>query len=187
MLFSPPNSVNFSNPECALINYINLCQLNHTRFLFIKILFRSMQHVGRGSLHRGHNVTFKIEEMAMKLMDGPSVKEMDRQTETERQRLRKYQKWKCHLNRSNLITQFNTCPTHLKFFFFHFSGISTFWQFVRLTISQTPPLSISVTLGMSIHCIDTSSMRLNTYFLEEILSLKSPKSDRRKTWTDPYF
>ena len=27
--------------------------------------------------HNELNVTFKIEEMAMKLMDGPSVKEMD--------------------------------------------------------------------------------------------------------------
>ena len=40
--------------------------------------------------------------------------------------------------------------------FIHFSGISMFWHFFRLFISKTPPLSISVTLGLSIHFIDTS-------------------------------
>ena len=37
-------------------------------------------------------------------------------------------------------------------------AVPFFWHFFRVSISSTPSLSISVTLGLSIHFIDTSSM-----------------------------
>ena len=70
---------------------------------------------------------------------------------------KKCQKMEMPLKWKNVLTHSSNCAIFFRIcypFQWHFH---IFWYFVCLSILQTPPLSISLTLGLSIHFIDTSS------------------------------
>ena len=95
----------------------------------------------------------------MKSMDRPSVTEMDRGGVDEMDRQPKCKKMEMPLKWIKCYKIFflvQECVITMDLF----QWISIFFALFRLSISWTPPLSISVTLGLSIHFIDTFSTQL---------------------------